>query len=208
MPSEVRYSIDFLTKKAKHMHQFKVSIKGVTPYMQHRMDDEKLANWEKLRKYIIERPDVSLVDAERAEFHCYRNADGKCYIPAEQLRIALINAGGYTKAKVGNAKRSMKNIVAAMFMITPEEILLPDYDQIDKRSAVNKNIKARVIVLRPKWSTWEAEFTLRVDNDTITEETIGEIITNAGQFVGIGSYRPTNNGYFGRFELTKKIEKL
>jgi hypothetical protein len=185
------------------MKHFKVHIKGITPYMQHRMDDEKLANWEKLRRYIIERDDVAQKDAERAEFHCYRNAEGKNYIPSDHFRIAFVNAGSFSKAKVGNARKSMKNIVAAMFMVEPEEIIIPHYDTIDKRSAVNRNIKGRVIVLRPKWTQWEAEFNLRVDNDTITEEQVKEIVSNAGQFIGIGSYRPMNNGYFGRFEITK-----
>lgn len=180
---------------------YKVKIEGITPYMQHRMDDVKLDVWEKNRKHIIERPDVNIEDVKRAEFHCYRGSNDKCYIPAEQLRIALINGGGYLKSKVGNAKRSMKGVFAAVLRIAPEEIELPDYDQIDKRSAVNKNVKARVMVIRPKWSTWAAEFEMIIDNNTITKETLEELITTTGNYVGIGSYRPTNNGYFGRFKL-------
>lgn len=190
------------------MKTYKVKIKGVTPYMQYRMDDVKLEEWEKNRKLIIERPDVAREDAVRAEFHCYRNGAGKCFIPSEHIKGALINAGGFVKSKVGNAKKSMKNIVAAMFFISPEHIELPDYNAIDKRSAVNKNIKARVIVIRPKWTDWEAEFELRIDNDTITLETTKEIFSHAGNYVGIGSFRPTNNGSFGRFTLEEIQEIL
>lgn len=188
------------------MKKYKVSIKGVTPYMQHRMDDTSLAVWEKQRGAIIERKEVSQEDAMRAEYHCYRK-DGKCYLPADHLKGAMINAGGFVKAKVGNSRKSMKNIVAAMFFVSPEELVLPDYDGIDKRSAVNRNVKARVIVLRPKWTNWKIDFTLSVDNDTITQETIEEILKYAGSYVGIGSFRPTNNGQFGRFEV-EKIKEL
>ena len=38
-------------------------------------------------------------------------------------------------------------------------------------------------------------------DDTITQPTIKEIIENAGNYIGIGSFRPTNNGMFGRFQL-------
>lgn len=179
--------------------KYKITIKGKTPYMQHRMDDTKLSEWEKKRGKIIERPEVSQEDAIRAEFHCYRN--GRCYLPAEHIRGALINAGAFLKAKVGNSRKSMKNIVAAMFFVEPEQISLPDYDTIDKRSAVNKNVKARVITIRPKWSNWKAKFTLIVDNDTITKETIKELFEYAGNYVGIGSFRPQNNGMFGRFDV-------
>lgn len=183
------------------MKTYKVEIKGVTPYMQHRMDDKKLEDWEKERGKIIERDDIAKEDLIRAEFHCYRN--GKCFIPAEHIRGSLINAGAFVKAKVGNSRKSMKNIVAAMFFIEPLQIEIPDFDEIDKRSAVNRNIKGRIIVVRPKWNNWKAKFNLIVDNDTITDKTIESIIEYAGKYVGIGSFRPTNNGMFGRFEIVK-----
>ncbi|HTJ52654.1 MAG TPA: hypothetical protein VL443_24530 [Cyclobacteriaceae bacterium] len=184
------------------MKIYKVKIKGITPYMQHRMDDQKLEQWEKQRGPIHERPELVKEDLVRAEYHCYRNSDEQCFIPSEQIRGALIAAGSYVKAKVGGRSKSMKQIVAAMFMVSPDQILLPDFDSIDKRSAVNRNVKARVIVVRPKWSEWSAEFTLSIDEDSITIQTIEQIIEYAGKYVGIGSFRPSNNGMFGRFELT------
>lgn len=183
------------------MKTYKIKIVGLTPYMQHRMDDLKLEVWEKKRGPIMERDDIAHEDAVRAEYHCYRNADGKCYIPTEQLRIAFINAGSYVKAKVGGRSKSMKVIVAATFIITDEQIILPNYDVIDKRSAVNRNVKARIIVVRPKWTKWEAEFKLQVSESTVTNEMVSQIVQHAGNYVGIGSYRPTNNGMFGRFEM-------
>lgn len=167
--------------------------------MQHRMDDVKLEEWEKKRGLIIERDDVAKEDAVRAEYHCYRNGNGKCYIPADQLRGSFIGAGSMVKAKVGGRSKSMKQVVAAMFMVSPDHIEIPDFDEIDKRSVVNKNVKARVMVVRPKWSEWSASFKLLVMNDTITKETTKNVLENAGEYIGIGSFRPTNNGMFGRF---------
>lgn len=167
------------------------------------MDDQKLEQWEKSRGPIHERPELNHEDAVRAEYHCFRNQDGSCFIPSDHIRGSLIGAGSYVKAKVGGRSKSMKVVVAAMFMVDPEQILLPDYDAIDKRSAVNRNIKARVISIRPKWTTWEAEFTLNVYENTITVETIKQLFEYAGNLVGIGSFRPTNNGLFGRFELVE-----
>lgn len=187
---------------------FEVTIKGITPYMQHRMDDTKLEVWEKNRKKIIEREDVNKEDLLRANFHSYIDAEGQCYLPGEHLRVALINAGSFMKSKVGNARKSMKNIVAAMFTINPENINLPPFDEVDKRSAVNKNVKARVMVIRPKWNAgWKVKFNVFVDDNTMTKETVAELLNYAGKYVGIGSYRPTNNGYFGRFEV-ENIQRL
>lgn len=184
------------------MKKYNVSIEGITPYLQHRMDDSTLEAWEKNRKFIVERPDIANADATRAEFHSYQDEKG-FYMPADHLRGAFIDGGGMVKSKVGNAKKSMKNIVAGMFFMGEEKIRLPKTYVIDKRSAVNKNNKARVIVIRPKWEQWNVGFTLDVDNDTLTDETVKEIITCSGQYIGIGSFRPKCNGMFGRFKVTK-----
>lgn len=166
------------------------------------MDDVKLEVWEKERHMIIENLGLNTPDKVRAEFHCYRNDNGFCYIPSTQIKSALIEAGKLVKGKVGSATKSMKNIVAGMFLVNPDHIVIPDYTQIDKRSAVNRNIKARVIVVRPKWDAgWEAEFTLKIKIDTLTEDMIKNIIKYAGEYIGIGSFRPTNNGEFGCYEM-------
>ena len=185
------------------MKKYKVKIVGVTPYMQHRMDDAKLEEWEKNRKKIIERHDISQEDIKRAMFHSYMDDKGKFYIPSEHVRGALIEAGALVKSKVGNSRKSMKNIVAGMFFVMPSHLPIHQNFVIDKRSAVNKNIKARIIVIRPKWEQWETEFELWVDNDTITKETVQEILENSGRYIGIGSFRPLCNGMYGRYEVNK-----
>ena len=172
--------------------------------MQHRMDDKSLAEWEKSRGSIIERKELTMEDEKRAEFHCYRDTEnGKCYIPSEQFRQSMIAAGSFVKAKMGNARRSMKNIVAAMFRIKEDKIYIPDLDEVDQRSAVNRKTKDRIIVIRPKWNNLTVTFTLIIAKEEITDEMIRDIIEHAGLYVGVGSYRPSNQGMFGMFEIKR-----
>jgi hypothetical protein len=166
------------------------------------MDDQKLEAWEKERGGIIEREDIAHTDLVRAEFHCYRNIDNKCFVPSEHIKQSMVNGGGQVKSKVGNGRKSMTNIVAGLFSIEPEEILIRDFDTIDKRSAVNRNVKARIITIRPRWNKLSLEFTVIVKNDTITSETVKSILEQAGIMYGIGSYRPEHKGEFGVFETT------
>ena len=179
-------------------------------YMQHRMDDKKFAEWVKMRGRTIENKDANKDDKLLAEFHSHKN--GKYFIPAEQVRCCLINAGKYVKGKVGNATKTMTNVVAAMFYVkslnNKDELpLSPQKFIIDKRSGVNHNIKGRVMVVRPKWIDWSSEFMLSIDNDTITDETVKQIIEYGGSYVGIGSYRPEHKGPYGRF-IIKKFQKM
>ena len=122
-------------------------------------------------------------------------------MPAEHVRASLIEAGTYMKSKVGSKTKSMKSIVAAAFMVEPYEILLPDYDQVDKRSTVNRVNKARVIVIRPKWSHWNVKLRLDCMEESVTKETIQKLFEYAGSYVGLGSFRPGHSGLFGRFRV-------
>lgn len=189
------------------MQKFAITITGLTPYMQHRMDDVALADWEPTHNPVITANKSADPDSTRALYHSYIDKDGSFFIPSEHIRGAMITAGTYVKSKVGAQTKSMKSVVAGMFFIQEEKIPFKPFDEIDKRSAVNKNVKARVIVVRPRWNEWQASFTLLVDNDSIAQAMIENILTYAGNNVGIGSYRPTNNGMFGRFKIGR-IEQI
>lgn len=186
------------------MRKFNVKVKGVTPYMQHRMDDATLQEWEKRRGTIIERDGLNDEPERKAAFHAYINANGNYFIPAEHFKQSFIKGGAFVKSKVGNSKKSMKNIVAGMWRIAEQELPLNKFDEVDTRSAVNKNVKARIIVHRPKWNEWMAEFTLLIDDDVkngVTLDIIQSIIGYSGRYLGVGSYRPEHTGEFGRFEV-------
>lgn len=189
------------------MREFTVKIKGVTPYMQHRMDTQKLLEWEQSRGRIIERDNLNTEPEKIAAFHSYIDNEGNYYIPAEHFKQSFVKGGAFVKGKVGNSTRSMKNIVAGMWRIKEEKIPFRKFDEVDVRSAVNNNIKARVITHRPKWNKWECEFTLLIDDDGLTtNKMIQDIIGYSGRFLGIGSYRPEHTGEFGRFTLNGFIE--
>lgn len=183
--------------------EFEAVIKGRTPYMQHRMDDAVLEKWEKKRGKIIENENANKEEMVKALFVSYIDDKNKPYIPSEHFRQSFILAGTYIKAKVGNSKKNISNVVAAMFTIKEENIynFSKDKFEIDKRSAVNSNAHARVMVIRPKWKNWGCKFTLVIDNDTITEETIKDLIQYSGSYIGVGSYRPQHKGLFGRYDL-------
>ena len=191
------------------MRKFKVKVIGVTPYMQHRMDVQKLEAWEKSRGKIIERDGLNDEPSKTAAFHAYIDDKGQYYIPSEHFKQCFVKGGGYVKGKVGNSTRSMKNIVAGMWRIEEEKISFRKFDEVDTRSAVNNNVKARIIVHRPKWIKWSAGFTLLIDDDAkngITEETINNIISYGGRYLGVGSYRPEHTGEYGRFAIEKITE--
>jgi hypothetical protein len=104
-------------------------------------------------------------------------------------------------------RNSIETALVKAFELWAEEDINDKFDSIDKRSAVNRNVKARIIVIRPKWTNWSVELTLNTGKDTFTDAQLKELINTTGMYVGICSYRTTNNGFFGRIEL-ESLEKI
>ena len=55
----------------------------------------------------------------------------------------------------------------------------------------------------PRISTWEGQVKFVVLDETITRDVFFEHLQQAGAFIGIGRFRPRNNGYYGRFSVEK-----
>jgi hypothetical protein len=53
--------------------------------------------------------------------------------------------------------------------------------------------------VRPRMEKWSLDFSITIWDKNIKKEDISKILNYAGQFVGIGDYRPK----FGRFIVTK-----
>ncbi len=49
---------------------------------------------------------------------------------------------------------------------------------------------------------WEGEIEIYILDDTITSDVFLKHLQEAGKFIGIGRFRPRNNGFYGRFEVT------
>ena len=48
---------------------------------------------------------------------------------------------------------------------------------------------------------WSGYVTFHVIDETITEEVFTQHLQQAGAFIGIGRFRPRNNGFYGRFSV-------
>jgi len=49
--------------------------------------------------------------------------------------------------------------------------------------------------------SWRGDVTFYVLDETITEEVFRHHLEQAGAFIGIGRFRPRNNGFYGRFKV-------
>lgn len=59
----------------------------------------------------------------------------------------------------------------------------------------------RVIKIFPIVHEWDGDITVYIGDPIITADIFEEVLRNAGNLIGIGTWRPRNRGMNGRFEL-------
>lgn len=55
----------------------------------------------------------------------------------------------------------------------------------------------------PLIPSWRGAVTFHILDDTIKQDVFEHHLREAGSFIGIGRFRPRQNGYYGRFKVTK-----
>lgn len=139
-----------------------------------------------------------------AEAGVYRLPDGNCALKGEAFRGSLLGAASAWKAK---NKRTMKSILSHIIVI--EELvplqrrdgtLIKDY-VIDARRAIVQ--RQGIIRRRPRFDEWSCTFTIEYDPELVGKEPkiIADVLQDAGNRVGVGDFRPSRNGPFGRFRV-------
>lgn len=182
--------------------EVEVKIRGIADYLQHRRPPKPEEDKEEGNRTSGE------VDySKEAEKATYQESKIGCYIPAKQIQACLIKSGVDFKIK-GKSRKTYKDRMNAAIVVTPDKIPFspskekPDYIHEDW-GRIPPKTGNMVWLTRPAYKAgWKVNFKLLILDDQIPLKTLEEILVNAGQFYGIGDWRPR----FGRFEVIEFAE--
>lgn len=175
------------------LRSYDVTITGVTPLLINRFHEQAQ---EEATTHVHTRREAS-TPLEDATMRLYQNSHGP-YFPGENIRQAIINAAGRTKI----GRRSATTDVAASLFVLPYEVLItPKEWVVDARPVVNPTTRGRSLRYRPRFDQWAMAFQLQVDTDLVDINTVRKILDDAGNYVGLGDYRPQRKGPHGRFRV-------
>lgn len=143
----------------------------------------------------------------RERMHC--NADGKVFIPPMAFKNCLAEAAKFLSVQIpGKGKTTYTKHFEAGIMIQ-SEVVLPLLKKDVKGewlfvpASGRRGDGKRVKKCFPLIPSWEGNVEIFIIDDTITEAPLRYHLEQAGQLIGIGRFRPRNNGYYGRFKLIK-----
>ena len=184
-----------------------VTIEGVTPLLMNRFTD---ATEVKLSSGTTAtyKGDKG-TPRDQAQPKLYADDKGKLYVPGPNIFAAIIAAGVFHKAGKSKLTTMKTSLIPAGLMVEDMVCSLnTDKWEVDSRSVVIPSTGGRVMCHRPRVDRWACSFTLDVDTTMFSPDLIRAVIDDAGKKIGLGDYRPSRKGPFGRFVVkTWNVEK-
>ena len=177
-------------------------LESISPYSQ-----SKFYETEKLPK---ERPDDYEARTWRDRLHV--NKDVFVFIPPMAFKNCLAEVAKYLGIPVpgrGGKVTFTKHIEAGVLVtdalvlpvrredVSGEWLFVPS----DGKRGGGKRVKKCFPVI----PSWKGEVTFFILDETITESVFYQHLEEAGKFIGIGRFRPRNNGFYGRFKVNRIV---
>jgi len=175
-----------------------VTIEGIAPYQQGRYHQT-----EPLEK-------ESKDDFEKRTWRekCHADNDGYIFIPPMAFKKALERAASFLSMKVpgkGGGKATFTKHFLAGILVTDGLKLSVKKDDVDgvwifgNSQGKRGSAGPRVAKCFPTIHEWGGDVTYFILDETITREVLEQHVTESGNFIGVGVFRPENGGYNGRF---------
>lgn len=146
---------------------------------------------------------------EIAESKLYIGLDGKPMIPQPNLLRCLVEGGRFHK--IGRAQITTKtsSLLFACLLIEAAEILLVHVQpwKVDTRAVRIPATGGRILGHRPMFDDWKLRFDLQLDTRIVGLKLFRQIVDDAGSRIGLGDFRPSSKGPYGRFVVTHWEEK-
>jgi hypothetical protein len=179
------------------MKTYTAKIKGISPYSQ-----SKHVTAEPMPK---EGKDAYEARTWRERLHT--NEDGFVVIPPMALKNCMAEAAKYLSIQIpGKGKSTYTKHIEAGTLVTDHIVLGIKKDEVPGEwffvpSDGKRGGDKRVNKCFPVIHDWGGEFSIYVFDETVTQDVLMQHLEEAGKFIGIGRFRPRNNGFYGRFRV-------
>jgi hypothetical protein len=181
------------------MKKVVATLKSVSPYSQSKhyetpkLDKESSADFE----------------TRTWKNRCHVDENGMVYIPPMAFKNCLSEAAKYLGIQIQGKGKSTytKHFEAGLLVMDTVQLGI----HIDKIRGETYFVPAdgkrgggkRVSKTFPVIPSWQVDVIFYVLDETITEDVFAHHLEEAGKFIGIGRFRPRNNGFYGRFTVEK-----
>lgn len=177
------------------------SLQGISPYSQSRYyaEEQPKQPKESARDY----------EARTWRYRVHAKPDGTIFIPPMAFKNCLSEAAKFLGRQIPGKGKSTytKHFEAGVLVMEALDLPVKREDVPGEWLFVpadgRRGSGSRVVKCFPVIPEWKGNITFHVLDETITPEVFEEHLREAGSFIGIGRFRPRNNGFYGRFSVEK-----
>lgn len=179
-----------------------IRLTGITPLICNKFTDKAAMDASNSTRSSASARDRG-TPLEQASEKIYTGLDGNPVIPQPNLLRCLIDGGQFYKVGKSQVTTSSKSMLFGAFDIEGAEIAIMHNQPwtVDTRAVVIPSTKGRILAHRPRFDDWALEFTASLDTSIITAKLLRSIIDDAGSRIGLGDFRPSKKGPYGRFRV-------
>jgi hypothetical protein len=184
-----------------------VSMESLSPYSQSRYYTSDEGGSRLTDKNGRETESSSDHEKRTWRMRCHTTDDWRIFMPPMAFKNALSEAAKYLSMSIKGKGKSTytKHFEAGVMCMDP--IVLPDKaadvagDWLFVPSDGKRGSGSRVMKCFPVIKQWAGEMPFYVVDDVISKEVFETHIKTAGALIGVGRFRPRQNGFFGRFKV-------
>lgn len=172
-------------------------LESASPYSQSRHYDTPKESRETAKDY----------ESRTWRERCHADEAGRLFIPPMAFKNCLSEVAKYIAMQIPGKGKSTytKHFEAGVMVIDPVPLPVTKAEvkgewlfvPADGRRGSGKRVEKCFPVVHE----WKAPVTFYLLDDAITPEVFEAHLREAGNFIGIGRFRPRNNGYYGRFKV-------
>jgi len=179
------------------------TIEGVTPLLMNRFTDEAEIATTSGHSPAFQGNGRG-TPREQATRTAYRDpTTGELYVPGPNLFAALVEAGRFHKVGRVKVTTQKSSLVPAGLVVTDLMVPLATKEfEVDSRRVRIPATGGCIMRHRARVDTWKATFTLDVDETVFSSQFVRVLLDDCGKKVGLGDFRPSTRGPFGRFVVS------
>jgi hypothetical protein len=178
-----------------------IVIEGKTPLLLNRFTDEQAQAATKGTRG-SNRGDRG-TEREIAESKLYLNSAGQPCIPQPNLLSCLVEGGVWHKIGKKQVTTKSESLIYAACDVISTAIAIKHIQpwSVDTRPIVIPSTKGRILAYRPRFDDWQLDFEMELRTEIIGVKLMRAILDDAGMRAGLGDFRPSRKGPFGRFKV-------
>lgn len=180
-----------------------VRIEGVTPLICNKFTDEAAQKSSNGKSAVYGGNRGT--PYEIAESKLYLDAKGNPCIPQPNLLRCIVDGGSFHKAGKKQITTKESSILYACLDVSGVTIPIEHKEpwRVDTRPVVIPSTKGRILCHRPMFDDWALDFELELDDTMLDVKFLRVIVDDAGKRIGLGDFRPSRKGPYGKFAVTK-----